>query len=106
MTKKESEYIIYRGNPINQFNEFTARANQLKNDIVALYISSDLGEQLGLGENQYAKINANGTEITLPVKVDSNLIGGIPYVATFDKNSETRNLFENCRFATANITKV
>ncbi len=106
LSKQESEYFIYSGNPINQFNEFTARANQLKNDIVALYVSKELADKLETSENEYAEISANGISITLPIMIDSDLTGEIPYVATFDKTCETRNLFDNSRFTTANIKKV
>jgi NADH-quinone oxidoreductase subunit G len=104
--KNESEYFVYSANPINQFNEFTALANQLKNDIVALYVSSELASKLELAENDKVEISANGQKVTLFVRVDSDLKGEISYVPTFEKNCETRKLFENCRFATANITKV
>ncbi len=106
LSKNESEYIIYSANPINQFNEFTALANQLKNDIVALYVSSELAAQLELKEDDKVEISANDQKVTLFVRVDSDLKGEISYVPTFEKNCETRKLFENCRFATANITKV
>jgi len=106
LEKDENEYIIYSGNPINQFNEFTAQAHQLKNDIVALYISNDLAEKLGVGEDNSVEINANGSTVTLPIRIDNHLIGEIPYVPTFEKNSENKKLFDNCRFATANIKKV
>jgi len=106
LEKQESEYIIYSGNPINQFNEFSARAHQLKNDIVALYISDDLAEKLGVGEDNSVSITANDATVTLPIKIDKHLIGEIPYVPTFDKDSENKNLFDNCRYATANIKKV
>jgi NADH-quinone oxidoreductase subunit G len=106
LNKEESEYFIYRGNPINQFNEFTARANQLKDDIVALYVSNELAAKLEVSGNEYTEINANGVSLTLPVMIDGDLEGEIPYIPTFEKNTETIKLFENCRFATANIKKV
>jgi len=106
LEKAENEYIIYSGNPINQFNEFTAIAPQLKDDIVALYISNELAEKLGVGEDNSVEISANGTSVTLPVSIDNNLTGEIPYVPTFEKNSVNKNLFDNCRFAAANIKKV
>ena len=106
LEKSESEYIIYSANPINQFNEFTAVAHQLKDDIVALYISNELAEKLGVGEDNSVEITANGTTVTLAVRIDNDLVGEIPYVPTFNKDSENKNLFDNCRFTTANIKKV
>jgi len=103
---KENEYIIYNANPINQFNEFTAQANQLKDDIVALYISADLKVKLEVEDNDKIEITANDTTITLEVRVDNNLVGDISYVPTFDKNINTNDLFSTCRFNTANLRRV
>ena len=103
---KENEYIIYNGNPINQFNEFTAQANQLKDDIVALYVSADLKVKLEVEDHNKIEITANDTTITLEVRVDNNLVGDISYVPTFDKNINTSDLFDTCRFNTANLRRV
>ena len=100
------EYIIYNGNPINQFNEFTAVANQLKDDIVALYISNSLKIKLGVECDNQIQILANGFTITLGIQVDSSLVGDIAYVPTFDKRVETNKLFTNSRFSIANLKKV
>ena len=103
---KENEYIIYNGNPINQFNEFTAVANQLKDDIVALYISDELKSKLELTDENKVQVDANGTMMTLDVRVDKNLVGVVSYVPTFDKNINTADLFDTCRFSIANIKRV
>lgn len=102
----ENEYIIYNGNPINQFNEFTAVSNQLKNDIVALYVSKSTYEKLQLEEMSQVEINSNGRTMVLKVRVDDDLIGNISYVPTFDKKVETKNLFENYKFSKANLKRV
>ncbi len=101
---KENEYIIYNANPINQFNEFTAVANQLKNDIVALYVSEDLKVKLELEDK--VEIISNGRTITLDVRVDNSITGNISYVPTFDKNIDTKILFDNSRFSSANLRRV
>ncbi len=106
LEKSQSEYIIYNANPINQFNEFSVLSHQLKDDIVALHISDELAAKLEVEANGSVEVTANKTTIALPVVVDNNLIGEIAYVPTFEKNSQTKNLFDNCRFATANIKKV
>jgi len=103
---EENEYIIYSGNPINQFNEFTAVSNQLKDDIVALYLSQSLKEKLQLEDDSKVEIISNGTTMTLEVRVDSDLEGDISYVPTFDKNIDTKNLFDNCRYSKANLRRV
>ncbi len=104
--KGESGYIIYNGNPINQFNEFTAVAHQLKDDIVALYISNSLKSKLEVEAGDSMKITANGFEITLEVKIDDTIVGDISYVPTFDKTIETKKLFDTSRFSVANLKKV
>ncbi|MEA2049383.1 MAG: NADH-quinone oxidoreductase subunit G [Campylobacterota bacterium] len=102
----ENVYIIYNANPINQFNEFTAVANQLKDDIVALYISNGLKTKLEVESGELVEISANGTTISLEVRIDNSLVGDISYVPTFDKNINTKDLFETTRFNTANIKRV
>ena len=103
---KENEYIIYNGNPINQFNEFTALANQLKNDIVALYVSNSIKTSLEIEAGDKVEVSANGTNITLEVRVDDSLVGDISYVPTFDKTINTKDLFNNSRFSIANLRRV
>ncbi|MCD4757894.1 MAG: NADH-quinone oxidoreductase subunit G [Arcobacteraceae bacterium] len=103
---EENEYIVYSGNPINQFNEFTAVSNQLKNDIVALYLSESLKDKLQLEDNNKVEVESNGITITLEVRVDSDLEGDISYIPTFDKNIDTKNLFDNCRYSKANLRRV
>jgi NADH-quinone oxidoreductase subunit G len=101
---KKDEYIIYNGNPINQFNEFTAVATQLKDDIVALYLSETLKKKLDLDDK--VEIKANDKTIVLDVRVDKNLIGDISYVPTFDKTIDTKSLFDTTRFSVANLKRV
>jgi len=103
---EENEYIIYNGNPINQFNEFTAVATQLKDDIVALYISSSLKSKLDVDTNSKVQITTKNATITLEVRVDDSLTGEIGYVPTFDKTIDTKSLFDSSRFSVANLRKV
>ena len=103
---KENEYIIYNANPINQFNEFTAVANQLKDDIVALYVSQQLQTELSLDDNSKVEVTANDFTITLDVRVDNMLDGTIAYVPTFDKHIDTNKLFNVSRYSIANLRKV
>ena len=103
---KENEYIIYNGNPINQFNEFTAVANQLKDDIVALYISNSLKNTLEVESGDKVIVSTNGCELTLEVRVDDSLVGDISYVPTFDKAIDSKSLFNSSRFSVANLKRV
>jgi NADH-quinone oxidoreductase subunit G len=101
----EDEYIIYAGNTINQFNEFTAIAKQLKDEVVALYISESLQTKLEVTEESKIEVTSNNTTMILDVKIDSNLTQDISYIPTFDKNINTQELFKH-RFAKANFRKV
>lgn len=98
--------IIYNANPINQFNEFTSKAKQLQQEITALYVSSEYLTKLELNNGDLVNISTLNGSVQLPVMIDNQLVGEISYVPTFEKNSETKNLFANYRFINANLTKV
>jgi NADH-quinone oxidoreductase subunit G len=102
----ENEYIVYNGNPINQFNEFTAVANQLKDDIVALYVSENMKTKLEAESGDKVTVTANGNSVNLEIRVDNTLTGDISYIPTFDRNIDTKGLFGSTRFNTANIKRV
>ncbi len=81
---------VYRSNPINQFNCFTNKAHQLKED-AGLYVSSEYLEQNGLKDGQTVKIS----DLEISVKLDKQLKGMIPYLPTFDKNVDVTPLFKD-----------
>ncbi|WP_419771158.1 MAG: NADH-quinone oxidoreductase subunit G [Candidatus Marinarcus sp.] len=97
--------VIYKANPINQFNEFTSKAHQL-NETSALYVSSELLESLKLKEGERVTVRANSFEVELPVEVDNQMIGHIGYVSFFDKSIPTSKLFSTSRYSGAVIKKV
>ncbi len=98
--------IIYNANPINQFNEFTAVASQLEEFKTALYISKDFMEKSGFAPANMVQIETQNGVVTLQIALDNQLVGDVSYVPTFEKNSETKNLFGSYRFITANLKKV
>jgi len=98
--------IIYNANPINQFNEFTALSNEFKDDSVALYVSKAMLESLEINENDIVNIKTSNSSIDLSVRVDKQLEGNVSYVPTYDKQINTKALFESYRFINANIKKV
>jgi NADH-quinone oxidoreductase subunit G len=102
----ENGYIVYNGNPINQFNEFTAVANQLKDDIVALYVSKSTKEKLEVESSNNVEVSVDGKSMTLEVRVDDALVGDISYIPTHDRNINTNELFGSTRFNIVNIKKV
>jgi len=105
----ENEYIIYDGNPINQFNDFTKKARLLQKEKVAFFVSlvtlEKLKKELEIDENDTIEVTANDQSVILEVQVDKDLVGEISYVPTFDKSISTKVLFKN-KFEKAYLRKV
>ena len=102
----ENETIIYRANPINQFNEFTAKAHEFVENLQSgLFASKELLEKLELNEGDNALVNSNGVEISLNIYCDNQIAGDIAYVSTFQKDLETQSLFDTYRYSKAVIKK-
>lgn len=97
--------VIYKANPINQFNAFTAKAKQL-DDKNGLYLSESLAETLSLASGDKVSISANNAEVIADVTVDNQIEGEVAYVSYFEKNSETEQLFTHSRYNSATIKKV
>ena len=100
------DIIIYNGNPINQFNDFTAKARLLSGEIVAYYVSPQVLEKLGLKEGDKVEIETVYGKIELEIKIDKQLVGEIGYIPTFNSQIETKRLFKSYRFESAKIKKV
>jgi NADH-quinone oxidoreductase subunit G len=98
--------VVYSANPINQFNEFTAKAKEFEDDIVGLYVSSTLLETLEVKEHDIVEVTTSEATIKLNVRVDNQLAGDISYIPTYDKKIDTKALFKSYRFTNANIKKV
>jgi NADH-quinone oxidoreductase subunit G len=102
----EDEMIIYRANPINQFNEFTAIAHEFVEDLESgIFVSKSLFEKLGLEKGDKVSVSSNGTSLELNVYCDEQIAGEIAYVSTFQKDLDTKNLFEQYRYSKAVIKK-
>jgi NADH-quinone oxidoreductase subunit G len=97
--------IIYKANPIDQFNEFTAKSSAL-NHKTGYYASSEQLDELGLTDGDEVEISSNDQTIKLTAILDKQISGKIGYVTTFEKDVPTCSLFKNYRFSTANIKKV
>ena len=98
--------IIYKANPINQFNEFTALSSQLKNNKMALYVSTDLLSTIKCNEGDMVSVEANGSKLELEVSVDTQLGGNIAYVPYYLKEVDSGQLFNGYRFNNAKINKI
>lgn len=102
----ENEIFIYKANPMNQFNEFTAIAHEFAKDLKSgVFVSKALLEKLDLSEGELLSVSANGTSLELAVYLDEQIAGEIAYVSTFDKNSASTSLFDSYRFNKAIVKK-
>ncbi len=100
--KIDPKDAIYRSNPINQFNFFTNKAHQLKED-GALYVSNEFLQSYDLKDGDLVSIE---NVIELKVKLDKQLGGKIAYLPTFDAKIDTDKIFQTgYRFAKININK-
>jgi NADH-quinone oxidoreductase subunit G len=106
ITLANDEILIYKANPINQFNEFTAISHEFKENLQdGIFFSKALFEKLELIEGDKVKVNANNQELVLNAFVDIQIDGDIPYVSTFMKNSASNVLFNTYRFNKAKVVK-
>ena len=103
---KENEILIYKANPINQFNEFTAMSHEFKEELQSgIFFSQASFDKLELEVGNKVKVNANNQTLELDAFVDIQITGEIAYVSTFDKNSASKALFDTFRFNTAVVEK-
>ena len=102
----EDEIFIYKANPINQFNEFTAIAHEFKENLQdGIFFSKSAFEKLELNQGDIVKVFANNQELELNAFVDIQIEGNIPYISTFMKNSSSNVLFNTYRFNKAKVVK-
>ena len=102
----DDEIFIYKANPINQFNEFTAISHEFKDGLQdGIFFSKSAFEKLELNEGDKVKVNANNQELVLNAFIDIQIAGNISYVSTFMKNSSSNVLFNTYRFNKAKVVK-
>lgn len=102
----EDETLIYRANPINQFNEFTAIAHEFKDDLKSgVFFSQSAFDKLELATGDKVKVEANGETLELNAYVDVQIMEDVAYVSTFEKNSTSKALFNTYRYSKAKVTK-
>ena len=103
---EQDEIFIYKANPINQFNEFTAIAHEFKENLQdGIFFSKAAFEKLELQKGDKVKVNANNQELQLNAYLDVQIAGNIAYVSTFMKNSLSNVLFNAYRFNKAKVAK-
>lgn len=95
--------VVYRANPIDQFNPFTAKS-PVTADQAALLASDAFMMAQGLSEGDSVRVKTARGERTLTVKKEPWLEGEFALVPDFDNDT---NLFgpEDYRFAEATISK-
>ena len=102
----EDEFIIYRANPINQFNEFTAISHEFSSNLESgFFASKELFEKLELEKGSRVNVLSNGTNLELNAYCDNQISGIIAYISTFQKDLDTKSLFDTCRYSKAVIKK-
>ena len=106
ITLAEDEIVIYKANPINQFNEFTAIAHEFKEKLQdGIFFSKAAFEKLELQNGAKVKVSANNETLELNAYVDIQIDGNIAYISTFMKNSTSNTLFNTYRFNKAKVVK-
>ncbi len=102
----DDEIVIYKANPINQFNEFTAIAHEFKEKLQdGIFFSKAAFEKLELQNGAKVTVSANNQTLELSAFVDIQIDGNIAYVSTFMKNSTSNTLFNTYRFNKAKVVK-
>ncbi|WP_417328385.1 NADH-quinone oxidoreductase subunit G [Halarcobacter sp.] len=107
LATEENEIVIYKANPINQFNEFTAIAHEFKDELQSgIFFSKALFEKLELEENQEVNVQVGEVQRTLKAYCENQIDGEIALVSTFEKDLDTKVFFEDSRYAVAKVMKV
>lgn len=102
----QEEIVIYRGNPTNQFNEFTAVAHEFAAKLQSgIFVSPALLETLGVESGDRVIVLANDASIEMAIYEDDQISGEIAYVSTFEKNLNTKALFNTYRYNSAIVKK-
>jgi NADH-quinone oxidoreductase subunit G len=100
-----SDSLIYLGNPVRQFSEFTNRATNLDEES-GVYMSEEFlsNSELNAGDN--VKVKSKNGELTAKIVSDNKISGNIVVLPTFDSKLNSEALFNGYRFAQASIEKV
>ncbi len=101
-----TDTIIYKANPINQFNEFSKKAYGENGSQSGVYMSNSLLEKLSLIENDEVEVKTISHKVNLKVFVDNTIVNDIAYVTYFDADIPTNKLFTTSRYSSAIIKKV
>ncbi|WP_321777490.1 NADH-quinone oxidoreductase subunit G [Sulfurimonas sp.] len=97
--------LIYLGNPVRQFTDFTNKTTNL-DEVAGLYMSEEFLGNSELNEGDSVRVKNDKAEIVLNIISDNKIAGSIAILPTFDSKINSEALFSGYRFATASIQKV
>jgi len=97
--------LVYLGNPVLQFSDFTNKSHQLHQE-AGVYASASFVEAAGLSEGDRVRVKTSRGELTLAINIDSKISGDIAYLPTFESKINSKALFDGYRFNTATIERV
>jgi NADH-quinone oxidoreductase subunit G len=95
--------VVYRCNPVNQFNIYTARTSQLERD-TALRGSAQFAAAARISDGDQVEVQSNGSVEIRTFVVDESLKGTIALSPTFDTKFGAIN--ESYRFEKIKIMRV
>ena len=96
--------VVYRCNPVLQFNQFTAKTSQLKEEAKLVATEAFVAAN-GLEGCERVSVSVGGKEMTLPLAVDNKFVGDVAFVPAFDNEKQIFGA-EAYRFAVAEIKRV
>jgi NADH-quinone oxidoreductase subunit G len=96
--------VVYRANPLKQFNAFTKRAHELR-DSAKIYMPQELADKLEVQEGNMFAFTVAGKELSLPVGIDNKIGGQIAYLPDFDENFDAEKLFAGQRYRSISLNK-
>jgi NADH-quinone oxidoreductase subunit G len=97
--------LVYLGNPVLQFSDFTNKSHQLHQE-AGVYTSASFAEAAGLSEGDRVRVKTSCGELILAINIDSKINGDIVYLPTFESKINSKALFDGYRFNTATIERV
>ncbi len=97
--------LVYLGNPVLQFSDFTNKSHQLHQE-AGVYASASFVEAAGLSEGDHVRVKTSCGELILAINIDSKINGDIVYLPTFESKINSKALFDGYRFNTATIERV
>jgi NADH-quinone oxidoreductase subunit G len=97
--------VLYRCNPVLQFNEATNQAEQLQAR-GGLYVSETFAKTLALNAGDKVNIKKGDDTIEAEIIIDNRIDGSISYLPTFDSTLDVSKMFDGYRFSEVKIEKV